>query len=221
MPKRSIESFRPTDRWVCDDPFYTKEQIDEIIQKAPVSVPDGDLRAALTERLESAARAHQVLNEWQAAPTKKQLADRYRQIEDRAKALLEALGVLSGEVVEVDKMPDGLLIGKPPPREAVQGVERLRCWAQDRVAWAEARPATPRHGSDEALDELVCCMVSIWLDVFARQPGRSVTQETWRHGGPFARFVQAALLPLRGSDTPTEGQIADRLKKLQDMGKLP
>ncbi len=236
MPRRSIAEFRPTDWWLR--PFYAAHQIEEILKEVgPLSEgrmrADGSgferfmMRHVLAARLNSAARYYLFNSEWQVAPTKNQLAERYLKIEAAARALLDTLGASGGDP---DAMPDWLLLGWPPgPLSAdLRAAARIQQWAQDRRKWAlewvKEGPKLPSsHAADEALDEFVCSMAGIWRELFGRQHWRTVNRDrngNRRDGGPFARFVLAALKPLRPNDMPTEQQTADRIKKLVRMGKL-
>jgi hypothetical protein len=232
MPQRSIPDFKPTDRWL-DDEFYTADDLDQIVERVG-ALPSGKVAhervredgegfvvcevsrvEALAERLNSAARVYVLRLEWQIKPTGAQLARRHRQIEAAAEALLEALEAQGGEV---DMMPDALRL-ESPSRNDVAGVGRLRCWAQASAARAVGAPAQRRHAGDEALDGFVIDLAVIWRKVLGRESVLSTNSGTGRGGGPFARFVRASLAPV-SSHLPTETQIADRIKKLKDMGKL-
>jgi hypothetical protein len=239
MPKRSIAEFRPSGQWMRfdgDAPIYPADQIAKIIEEFG-PLPDGLVaheriledgsrfetvrvprEVALVEQLESAAMTYGVTAEWQVLPTPRQLAERYRQIESAAAVLLDVLGTPAGDL---DEMPDALRLGEQPSTADLKAVLRLRQWAHDHAAWALTRPPVQApHAGDEALDEFVCCLARVWRDLFGRTAGRSYNQSSGRRGGIFARFVLAGLKPLREGDMPTEAQIADRIKKLKDMGKL-
>jgi hypothetical protein len=173
----------------------------------------------LREKLDAAASAYIVMNVLQVSPTPRQLADRYGQIETAAADLLAALGTKDGQI---DQIPPALLLGERPRHADLEAVLRLQQWARDHAAWAKTRPAVPAHAGDEALDEFVCNMAGIWRDVFGRQPGRSVPHREGKRsdGGPFPRFVLAALKLHHDSVLPTMTQISDRIQKLRRMGKL-
>jgi hypothetical protein len=239
---RSLAGFAPgpaIDRWLSGQPFYIRADIVEILDQAP-ELPPGDVAhrrvvgaageegfeqvmvpraVALVERLESAAKAYHLASGFRSSPTPGQLEEFFHRADAAATALLEALGTPMGDPRE---MPDAIGLYGRPEADDLRAVVRIRQWARGGAAWAERRPAVPSHEGDPALDEFLECLARLWRDVFDRKPGSGSVHKDKdgnRRGGPFAKFVLAALKPLRAC-VPTEAEISDRIRKLSDYGKL-
>ncbi len=167
-----------------------------------------------------------------AAPTRAMLVRRYAEIESALKRCIKVLG-RSGEA---GSKPDRIgwivrselgleLAGGEPSLEAVSGwrVQKtaedlehlLRCATRLREKSENTEPSAPleAHSGDVPLNELIGWLGHAWFVVFERPPGASVDNEDGTVGGPFIRFVRAALEPLV-SDIPTDKAIRARVRRV-------
>ena len=199
-------------------------------------------RTALKERLELAARAWKIHDEFQIKPTDRQVADACEVIEKASARLLKALRLAPesyGPHEFVDRVPNALRFGVLQawaakeaadlgglPKyagaslldEAIRSVDRLRRWsgAAKRRQRAKAdMKERPPHAGDEALDRLIGELAGIWMEVFERPIATSVDSVNGKPGGPMVRFASAALRPLLGDRTPSDFAIRARIRKLQ------
>ena len=114
--------------------------------------------------------------------------------------------------------------GRAKLRQAVEDVALLRLWARNAKARAAAQVQTngqrrtTRHSGDKALNDWFGNLAGIWLDVYERLPATSVGATGRANegigGGPFVRFIKAALQPVLGKSTPDDEAIRSRAKRL-------
>jgi hypothetical protein len=120
--------------------------------------------------------------------------------------------------------------GHAKVKQVVQGIVLLRLWALRAKARAAAhvkdgqRRRRKLHTGDRALNDWFGNLAGIWLDVYERVPATSVgavgTAEEGIGGGPFVRFIQAALRPVLGDTTPDTEAIRSRARRLFPPVKL-
>lgn len=252
MAKASIDDYRPRGLWI-GEVHFSDASLDAIAE-AGGGLPEEkiehwqsdetgaklepvwlDRRTVLSKRLEAAAQWWHVQGDDQTRPTSKQIADRCELIENRAVALLKALGTPDGRL---DQMPDALRFGAlqaaaaTDPEEypnqpgaerlgnAVDGIERLRRWSRSIKSRNRSKKPIPRekrHAGDKALDELFSELTGIYFDVFKRMPrisvGKTGSQNEGEPVGPFIRYMRACLTPLMGDVTPSDHAIRERWRR--------
>jgi hypothetical protein len=202
MPKRSIQTFRLTNRWLRrsgDGPIYDDEVIEGIIEAAG-GLPEWDVehnrlnkdgtdferatvsrRQALEERLDAAARTYLLKTEWQTKPTPKQLATRFDKIETAAAKTLAALG-LSRDVRLEEVRPDRKgQVKKEIPSELCYG--ELQAFAE---LEAQQLGGSPLYSGEGLLRDAVhgVCRIRDW-SAKAKQhnAGEEATPREQRHSG--------------------------------------
>jgi hypothetical protein len=189
-------------------------------------------RDALRTCLEGAAEQHMRSLRDGAAPTRAMVVRRYAEIESALKRCIKVIG-RSGKA---GSKPDRIgwivhselgleLAGGQPSLEAVSGwrVQKttedlehlLRCATRLREKSENTEPSAPSEtqSGDVPLDELIRWLGHAWFVVFERLPGASVNNEDGAVGGPFIRFVRAALEPLM-RDIPTDKALRARVRRV-------
>jgi len=202
-----------------------------------------DRRDALVERLETAATRWDVVSQFQSKPTPKQRADAFKEIEEAANALIRRLYLLEKKT-ESPKQPESEdeLAGMPSAirydgglqayaatddeydsdrlREAVRGIFQLRDWAGAAKSRCESMGKTPRdsrHGGDAALDKLFSSLVGIYVDIFEKEIGTSISSATSlkprQPTGPLVGFLRECLKPLLKDEMPSDEGIRERIRR--------
>lgn len=239
MAKRSVSEFRPKGLRI-GEAFYTDQDIDRIVEAAG-PLPDGEVehrrpvpdgtgfetvivfrREALSDRLESAARAWDIAAQFQTKPTTIQAAESHERIAKCAARLLKALEM--PEAGDLDDMPPAIRYGPMLAYaeaegqnldEAVLVVQGILRWSRQ-AAEEEMEPRSVSHEGDTALNALFRSLIRIWVEIFEQ---KITTRETTLKGGstraaPTIRFVQAALRPILKDATPSTESIRDRVRRL-------
>jgi hypothetical protein len=101
-----------------------------------------------------------------------------------------------------------------PVQEIVQEVEKLLQGVTNiRERSVSARRTEPSNSGDLPLNELITWLGHAWFVVFEKVPGSSVDKEDGTVGGPFIRFVRAALEPLL-EEMPTNNALRLRVRRV-------
>ena len=189
-------------------------------------------RDALRTCLEGGAEQYMRSVRDGAAPTRAMVIRRYAEIESALERCTKVLGPPGKAGSKPDRIgwivhsELGLeLADGEPSLEAVSGwrvqktaedLERLlRCATRLREKSENTEPSAPSeaHFGDVPLNELIRWLGHAWFVVFERLPGASVDYDDGTVGGPFIRFVRAALGPLM-SDIPTDKALRARIRRV-------
>ena len=117
---------------------------------------------------------------------------------------------------------------------AIEGVRRLSHWARQAASGTDQRISNanaekflfalsgtprpePRHKPNEPLEQLIYSVATAYEEAFAKPPGISRPGTGGQHGGPWLRFLEAAVEHLQPGYTMSA--LRERWRRMQDTYK--
>jgi len=184
-----------------------------------------DFQDALKMELETFAHNYSMNRASAVRPTPAQLKQRLESIQAKAKKLLIELDVgINGKVEDMPSaLRNGALLaaaavetgedGEPHLQKAIEGVQSI--WRLAKIASEQKErsiaigPPYSRQ-SDHDIDELFCCLIMIWGNLFEKRVTTSYDPIEGTAGGPLINFIRLCLEPL---DVPNKSKSPDAIRE--------